>query len=227
VTYRLDIEMIEKQATEVPLWMQLDAKPREASGHGSGTIIHESGYILTSAHVVKEKGWKGKVTITVAVRGQPQAVTLEGTVMAIDTKKDLAVVQVNQRFPFAGTIAQPGELQDGEAVYNVGYPFDFGEMIGRGHVMRQDYVPSGDMSQRGTTLLLDISDGSGTSGSAILSENTGKIVGVMMAYTFRRDGPDMPPMVVRVAVPVEKIRSFLDENGIPYHSSPPGTPVCE
>lgn len=226
-TYRVDVHMTKRESATMPEWMRGIAPPHEASGKGSGIVINpEAGLILTAAHVVIEAGWDAKASITIDVKGRPKPVTLDAAVVAIDETADLAVLKVKQRFPKGAVIAEESEVVKGESVYNVGYPYDFGEMVGRGHIMRLHFSsPDGD-PEYDDVMLVEISNGPGTSGSGLYSERTGKMVGIMKAYTFRYAAPGHPPTVVRVIIPVEKIRRFLEKHEIPYRSSPPGTPVC-
>jgi len=224
-TYRVDVDMVSLVPDDKPDWLNV-GPPREAYGKGSGVVIDRNGLILTNAHVVSEDGWKCKPSITISVKGMDKPVKLDATVVAIDQKMDLAVLKVDRKFPNAVILAESVEILKGMAVYNVGYPYDYGEIVGRGHVMRTRFMDADYPEEYWDTTLAEISDGPGTSGSGIYSARTGKMIGIMMAYSFRVAMPGHPPTVVRVVIPAERVRRFLDAHGIAYGTSPPGTPIC-
>jgi S1-C subfamily serine protease len=226
-SFRLDTAVKSQERNDVPDWMRGMVPQEELRGHGSGWVVSTDGLIVTNAHVVRHEGKTGDVTITMDIDRVPVPVTVSAKILAVDEQLDLALVKVDRTFSRSVVIAEPGESVKGMAIYNVGFPYNFGEMVGRGHIMRLHHRDSGRDMNFDDTILADISDGPGTSGSGVYSEATGKLIGMMMAYSFRSDGYDKPKWVVRVIIPVERIRRFLDGYRVPYRTSPPGTLACE
>ncbi|MEY4723302.1 MAG: hypothetical protein RLZZ324_815 [Candidatus Parcubacteria bacterium] len=225
--FRLDFPSKMAGQAKVPSWMHGQIPQKEMYGHGSGVVISEDGLILTNAHVVMDNHEVTKLTVTMDIAGAPEPVTTALTIVAVDESMDLALVRVDRTFRSVAIIAEPGEAVPGMAIYNVGFPYDFGESVGRGAIKRLHYKDPGGPASFQDIILADISDGSGTSGSAVYSEATGKVVGLMMAYSARVDGHDSPKWVVRFIIPVERIRAFLDANHVHYHTSPRGTLACD
>ncbi len=183
------------------------------AGHGSGVVISREGHILTAYHVVE-----GETSMTISIaEGRATPTSYTATVVATDPANDLAVVKIDRRFAAPATLEDMGNVHAGDAVYNIGYPYDFGEMTGRGYVMRLRY--SLTSASRGVdirnAMLVELPDGPGTSGSGIFLASNGKLIGIMRMMFWVSNGRS-PPLVVRVITPVDQIRSFLDRNRIPY-----------
>jgi S1-C subfamily serine protease len=181
------------------------------AGHGSGVVISREGHILTAHHVVE-----GETSLTISINeggAAPRSYT--ATVIATDPEVDLAVIKIERGFRAPAVLEDMENLHAGDAVYNIGYPYDFGEMVGRGHIVRLRYSrPESDSTVR-DVLLVQIADGPGTSGSGIYATSSGRLVGIMRMLFWVTNGR-VPPLVVCVATPVDQIRAFLDRNRIPY-----------
>ena len=90
-------------------------KVRNGSSYGSGWAI-EDGWIITNAHVV---GSSTSVTVEIPL-GSGGVITRSGTVLGIDTKRDLAAIQVNHGAPVLSTRTVTAE-NAGEPVVQLGY----------------------------------------------------------------------------------------------------------
>ncbi len=195
---------------------RIDILPR---GHGSGVVVSTEGHIVTAAHVVEDS--KGvQITLVDGRDGTP--VTYKAQVIAIDKAHDLALIKIDHRFSRPAILEDPANLHPGDGLYNVGYPYNFGEMVGRGNIMRLHFTLRND---DGTTaindaILADLPDGPGTSGSAIFVERNGRLAGIMSMMLWMTSGRE-PPMLVRVLVSVEHVRKLLDQAKVPYQSAPP------
>lgn len=184
-------------------------------GHGTGEVIWHDGYILTQYHVID-----GAKFIRMRVHGQDgKVVTLTGTVVATDPVEDLAVVKIPYRFHGEVELEDPANLEVGDLVYNVGFPYSAGKSVDRGYIKQLDLDSDPEDPDSAVTdrMFLEIPDGHGTSGSGIYSMTTGRLVGTMMAYTSF--GRDRSPLFVRMAVPVTKVQAFLDRTDMPYRSA--------
>ena len=88
----------------------------EKGRSGSGVVVHEAGFIITNAHVVR-----GVRTLTVSFEN---GLDLEGEVYGVDRRTDLAVVKVEHTEPLAAaTLGDSDSLQVGEFVLALGAPF--------------------------------------------------------------------------------------------------------
>lgn len=181
------------------------------SGHGSGVVVSAEGHILTCNHVIVDEA-----SVSVSIdEGGPYPHVYQARVIATDAANDLAILKVDRRFRAPAIVGDLSEIQPGDRLYNVGYPYDFGEMTGRGYVMRLHYSTDEGRSSIRDIILADIPDGPGTSGSGVYLESNGHLVGVMrMMIAVGRRGA--PPMVVRGLVPVDRIRTFLTANRVPF-----------
>lgn len=194
------------------------------AGHGSGTVISADGHILTAAHVVTddedEKAPPRKLQIVIDEEGKTSPTTYPATVVALDRKEDLAVIKVERHFANPVILEDERNLHAGDRVYNVGYPYAFGDMIGRGYVSKMHFTLSSKSGiDINDALVMDIPDGPGTSGCGIFAESSGRLVGVMRLMFWVQHG-NVPPMVVKVATPVSHVVRFLDKNKIPYTAAP-------
>ncbi|HTK03997.1 MAG TPA: serine protease [Candidatus Eisenbacteria bacterium] len=180
------------------------------SGHGSGVVVSAEGHILTCYHVVEDEA-----TVTISINeGGPAVHVYTATVLATDRVNDMALLKIDRRFSAPAVLADMSELHPGDTLYNVGYPYDFGEMTGRGYIMRLHYSTSETSTPLRDMILADLPDGPGTSGSGVYLSSNGHLAGQMrMMIAVGRRG--MPPMVVRALTPVNTIRRFLVANRVP------------
>jgi hypothetical protein len=183
-------------------------------GHGSGALISTEGHILTAEHVVKDA--KGLQIRLLDKNGKTKVYPAK--VIAVDAEHDLAVIKIDRKFRSAAVIGGLDEIRAGDAVYNVGYPHDFGELIGRGNIMRTDWSETfrgGSKVDR--AMLADIKDGAGTSGSGVFSAYTGHLIGVLVSKVWVRRRTT-PATVVHVVVPVRFIRPLLQKAKVKFRT---------
>ncbi|HTM68043.1 MAG TPA: serine protease [Candidatus Binatia bacterium] len=181
------------------------------SGHGSGVVVSAEGHILTCYHVVEDEA---SVSISI-YEGGPGVHVYTATVLATDRVHDMALLKIDRRFRAPAVIADMDELHPGDSLYNVGYPYDFGEMTGRGYIMRLHYSTTELSTPLSDMILADLPDGPGTSGSGVYLSSNGHLAGQMrMMIAVGRRG--MPPMVVRALTPANMLRRFLVANRVPF-----------
>jgi S1-C subfamily serine protease len=197
-------------------------------GHGSGVVIDaQRGLLLTNAHVVvDDEGHKRDLVVNIAV-GDDEPVAYPARAVAIDVKRDLAVIQVERRFERAVVLGELSDIHPLDEIYNVGFPYDLGELASKGTVRTVDY----DNAEYGieNVVLAEISDGPGTSGSGVFLSRDGRMIGLMRGFIPR--GPidektgkmiiDGALVVVRVVIRIDEIRDFLDGANIPYLTARP------
>jgi len=181
--------------------------------HGTGVIIHESGYILTAGHVVK-----GAKIILFAVEDEQGRVTsLPATVVAVDTGRDLAVLKVAGRFEKPVILADMESLQPGDAVYKIGYPYVCNKLVVRGHIMGLRVnirIPAEKVNVPNATIV-NLLIGPGDSGGGLFLEKDGRLAGILIGIIELKSGSESP-MPLRIAVSVDDIKSFLRKNNIPF-----------
>jgi len=189
-------------------------KVRVGFAHGSGVILTEDGYILTAAHVAKSDP-----VIEVAVQTGPhQWQTRRARLVAVDDGCDLAVVKAEGGFDRHVVLAGPHDVQPGDLVYAIGYPYDTEESVGRGYVIKTDVsfeMGSGGQKVK-NALLLDMFAGPGASGEGIFAESDGRLVSLLSGYLPLTDSRE-PPYLARWGASIGDIRYFLDLHGIPYY----------
>ncbi len=91
-----------------------DTNSEHETGGGSGIIIRENGYILTSYHVVKDAD-----RITVTLQDEKK---YEGKVLAHDSYSDLAIVKINTKNLPIAKFGDSKKLRPGDWVVAIGSP---------------------------------------------------------------------------------------------------------
>jgi serine protease Do len=143
------------------------------SPHGSGLIIDEKGYILTTNHLVE--GVKSLVV------GLPTGRLTPGRVVARDFLLDLALVKIEAKDLVAATLGHASSLQIGETVVVIGNPLKGGSTVSVGVVsaLEQSILPP-----NGETLYdlvqTDAATNPGNSGGPLV-DLSGQVVGIHTA----------------------------------------------
>lgn len=150
-------------------WSSSVVTVMDTSGHGSGCIVGEDGYIVTNYHVVSQRSVM-KVKLN-------DGRVFNGSVVGYDPSCDLALLKINaNNLPTLEIDANP---RVGQMVYVIGTPVDtlLNQSVSRG-------IISGQRNYNGTDYLqTDANINSGNSGGAMISEN-GKLLGVVNAKFF-------------------------------------------
>jgi S1-C subfamily serine protease len=189
----------------------------QAGSHGSGVVLanaDDGAYVLTCSHVIHDK--KG-VRIGFTDRDGKRSFC-HGKVVIDDPGEDLAVVKFDCRFPQTVTLGKADATRVADRIYNVGYPYDFGEMYGEGFVQKERFngiilTPNGLMLIK-DTILAHIPDGAGTSGSGVFDAASSSLIGIMEGAMTR--GDPIVGVTVRLVIPMSRVRPFLDKHKIPY-----------
>lgn len=146
---------------------------------GSGFIVDDEGRVVTSAHVVE-----GASCVTVM---DSNGRLHSGTVVAVQTTKDLALLQVPglQGWPAALSFGDSKGLKLYSHVYVMGFPKGLGNSLALpAQVSKLNDEKTIDGRYFGN--LLQISGArvlEGTSGGPLLDAQTGRVVGIMTAGT--------------------------------------------
>lgn len=221
-----------QRGPEIPrVYENMDATQRidiGSDGTGSSVVLTEDGYLLTNYHV----SGKGDRTLLVNIaEGGKSAVAYPARVVATDEKHDLAVLKIDRRFDRTAVLADIGEAHPLDEVYNVGYPYSLGRLTGRGAIKAVGWSyqdPDEPDRKVENGLALDIANGPGTSGSGIYLARNGKLIGLMHMIILLgpKNAVGEPvsngrQVIVRVAVPVDVIRAFLDRAHVRYRTKFP------
>lgn len=153
-----------------------DAPGRAGHATGTGVVIVDNGTILTNLHVVA--GSK-RLKVTFADGSESEA-----AIVGLQPENDLAVLRANT-IPddlVAATMRSTGDLQPGDEVIAVGYPFGIGPSVSGGVVSglkREFRSPQG---QRKLTNLIqfDAAANPGNSGGPLVTMD-GSVVGIVTA----------------------------------------------
>ena len=186
-------------------------------GHGSGIVLHEDGLILTNYHVSGDGERLLRVTISEA-NGKPTH--YYGKVVAVDKEFDIGVIKLNHKFKKPVILEKFSNLNEGDSVYNIGYPYSFGKLVSRGSISALAWNDS-DIGVK-NAIVVDMEWAHpGTSGSGVYSVTSGKLIGLvkMIAWIKRSNRPEM---TIKILVGVDDIKRFLDANNIPYHDGSSG-----
>ena len=146
--------------------------PEQLAGEGSGVIIDERGYIITSYHVVEDVEW-----IEIVLN---DGTKLPATEIGHDKATDLAVLKISDEsmtFP-AVEFGDSDALRIGDMVIAIGSPFSLQSSVTVGHVSqkgrRMQVLPYEDFIQT------DVAINEGNSGGPLIDVD-GRLVGINAA----------------------------------------------
>jgi len=145
------------------------------SGVGSGVVISEEGIILTNLHVVQ--GAK-RIQVTFA-----DGMESDAQVIAVQPHNDLAVIKAS-RLPDdlqPATLGSSQNLQPGDEVVAVGFPFGIGPSVSAGVVsgLNRQFGSEGKTMMRGL-IQADAAANPGNSGGPLINM-AGEVVGIVTA----------------------------------------------
>ncbi len=133
-------------------------------GSGSGVVIDSRGYILTCNHVVDDAE---RVQVDIG-----DGFYLRGEVVAYDEQQDLAIVKVDHTFTDVAVWGSSQDLQLGDTVWAIGYPFDVAKLVRRGVVSGLGFN-----IEHNPFVVTDLQINPGDSGGAIFN-SLGQLVGI-------------------------------------------------
>ncbi|HWK53410.1 MAG TPA: trypsin-like peptidase domain-containing protein [Hyphomicrobiales bacterium] len=188
----------------------------ENSSLGSGVIISPDGYIVTSYHVVFFDTKKGQDNQDKHIQEVSENITItlndgrevEGRVVALDEKQDLALLKVDEEnLPYLD-LANTRRLQVGDVVLAIGNARNIGQSVSLGIVsalLRRDdsYV-----------IQTDAAINPGNSGGALIDQN-GQLIGINSFIVSESGGSEGISFAVPAAEATRLLQDFLE-------SGPPG-----
>jgi serine protease Do len=169
-------------------------------GIGSGFIIHSSGYILTSAHVVEGAS---EVSVTVlSPRGYPEE--YPARVVGQDERTDFALLKIecNRKLPVL-KLSSASHVDIGDWIVVIGNPFGLSHSVTAGVVSfkgRTDVTPNGRDGDF-DYMQVDASINPGNSGGPVLDLH-GDVVAIANAVNVAGQG-------IAFAVPVDIAKAVL------------------
>ena len=146
---------------------------KTSKGIGSGFLVSKSGLIVTNAHVLA--GY-GKVSIIMRDK-----TALFGSVLAIDTERDLALISVaGSNYPSLaiGDLDKEGAI--GNEVVAIGVPEGLGWSMSKGIVSAIRQIDNMTLVQTDTAI------NKGNSGGPLISVNTGRVIGIN-TFGFKKE----------------------------------------
>jgi serine protease Do len=169
---------------------------RNARSLGSGFVISEDGYIMTSAHVIADAT---EILVRFSDRRE-----LEAKVIGSDTRSDVALLKVEAKGLPVVRIGNPQRLSVGEWVLAIGSPFGFestataGIVSAKGRSLpNESYVPF---------IQTDVAINPGNSGGPLFNLD-GEVVGIN-AQIYSRTGGFMG---LSFAVPIDIATEVTDQ----------------
>jgi len=178
---------------------------------GSGVIIDEAGYILTSFHVI-ERATRVQVKLNDGREFEAEPV------MYASGRSDIALLKIvtgkPEKFP-AVKLADDGDLFLGETVMALGNPFGLGGSVSRGILSSKTRRPVNDDERLGIEdwLQTDASVNPGNSGGPLVNLD-GKLIGINVAiysggqYRVQAQG-------ISFAIPVKRVREAVSQIFVP------------
>jgi S1-C subfamily serine protease len=171
-------------------------------GLGSGVVIVDSGVILTNLHVV---AGANRIELTF------HDGTRSGALMTgAQIHNDLAVLQA-QKLPddlHAATLRSTAELQPGDGVVAVGFPFGIGPSVSSGVVsgLQRSFRSPEGKQQMGNLIQFDAAANPGNSGGPLVTLD-GEVVGIVTAILNPSEQRTF--IGIGFAVPIENAASAV------------------
>jgi S1-C subfamily serine protease len=146
----------------------------EEQGVGSGVLVVETGLILTNLHVVQS----AEKIIVVFHNGHES----EATIKSVQPDQDLAVLQVKTLpdDPKPATLRSTADLNKGDLVVAVGFPFGVGPSVSAGVVsgLRREFQSPEGKRQLSNLIQFDAAANPGNSGGPLVTAD-GEVVGIV------------------------------------------------
>jgi S1-C subfamily serine protease len=163
--------------------------------YGTGVIVHEDGYILTNAHILR-RGGDGAA----GIRGRDYPCRI----VAVDEMRDLAILKIDAEKPLAPIqFGRSSSLVPGEQIVTIGSPFGVGLSVTTGIVAAVNRSTMSEYTNYPNMIQTNTAINPGSSGGPLLSAS-GEMVG--LNTTSKTGANDMG-----YAIPVDRVREALPE----------------
>jgi len=174
---------------------------RQVAVLGSGMVVHEDGYVITNAHVIK-----GSEKIKVVFSDGSE---FAAEIISDDESRDLAVLKilVNKKLPFV-RLGRSCDLMIGETVVAIGNPYGYANTVTSGVVsaVGRDIQVAEGFWLRGL-IQTDAPINPGNSGGPLLNIN-GELIGVNTAVRAEAEN-------IGFAIPVDMLVDNLSHMLMP------------
>lgn len=163
---------------------------------GSGVVVTDNGYILTSNHVVK-----GAEEIQVILNDKRE---FKGKIVGTDPRTDLAVIKIDAKGLPTARLGESGNLKTGQVVLAIGAPFGLTQTVTMGIVsaIGRSNVGIADLED---FIQTDAAINPGNSGGALVNTN-GEVVGINTAIFSTSGGY----MGIGFAVPSDMAKIVME-----------------
>jgi Do/DeqQ family serine protease len=172
---------IESEVATDPFFVDMFGadETQKAAGKGSGVIITANGRILTNAHVVN-----GADTIKVTLQDGSE---VPAKVVGKDTRADLAVIQLEGKFPALKPLAMgdSSQVRLGEIVLAIGDGLGVGKSVSMGIVSAKGR--GSRLAEYEDFIQTDAAINPGNSGGALVNMK-GELIGINTAIATRTGG---------------------------------------
>ena len=174
---------------------------RQVAVLGSGMVVHEDGYVITNAHVIKDSE---KIKVVFSDGSEFAAKIISG-----DESKDLAVLKipVDKKLPFV-RLGRSNDLMIGETVVAIGNPYGYANTVTSGVVsaVGRDIQVAEGFWLRGL-IQTDAPINPGNSGGPLLNIN-GELIGINTAVRAEAEN-------IGFAIPVDMLIDNLSHMLMP------------
>jgi serine protease Do len=174
---------------------------RQVAVLGSGMVVHEDGYVITNAHVIKDSE---KIKVVFSDGSEYMA-----EIISDDESRDLAVLKipVNKKLPFI-RLGRSNDLMIGETVVAIGNPYGYANTVTSGVVsaVGRDIQVAEGFWLRGL-IQTDAPINPGNSGGPLLNIN-GELIGVNTAVRAEAEN-------IGFAIPVDTLVDNLSHMLMP------------
>jgi len=166
---------------------------RSPSGHGSGFLITNDGYIVTNSHVVE----KAKQVVVIF-----EKIELRADVVRNDSKRDVALLKLKE-FNAAALSISKRKPVEGETIYVIGTPLDekLSHTVTRGIISAKRTLEDGK-----EYFQTDAAINPGNSGGPIFNEY-GEVIGIAVSGLFNRAGGSLN---INFLIPIEEVIGSLN-----------------
>ncbi|MBN2313688.1 MAG: trypsin-like peptidase domain-containing protein [Sedimentisphaerales bacterium] len=174
---------------------------RQVAVLGSGLVVHEDGYVITNAHVIKNAE-RIKVVFS-------DGTEFAAEIISADESKDLAVLRIpaEKKLPFIH-LGRSDDLMIGETVIAIGNPYGYANTVTSGVIsaVGRDIQITEDFWLRGL-IQTDAPINPGNSGGPLLNIN-GELIGINTAVRAEAEN-------IGFAIPVDMLADNLSHMLMP------------
>jgi len=166
---------------------------RSTSGHGSGFVVTNDGYVITNSHVVA----KAKQVVVVF-----NEIELRADVIRDDPIRDVALLKLRDFNGEALSISKQQPVE-GETIYVIGTPLEekLSHTVTRGIISAKRTLEDGN-----NYLQTDAAINPGNSGGPIFNDR-GEVVGIAVSGLFNRAGGSLN---INFLIPIDEVMSSLN-----------------